>query len=193
MWHDFVDEARGARLLCRDRLARQDHLQRALAADQPRQSLRAAERRRKAQIDFRLGEGRALAGNSKRRGFGDFAATAIGQPVDRDDDRLRERFDAPRQTLSAPHEAAHHLCGTAMQRDASPAISAPAENAWSPAPVRITARNPSSASISSSETCKPVDRRRVERVELVRPVERQKHNRPPSFHQDRIRTRVDAR
>ena len=54
MRHHVVDEADGARLLGRDRLGVEQHLERALAADQARQALGADEGGRHAEPDLRL-------------------------------------------------------------------------------------------------------------------------------------------
>ena len=77
--------------------------------------LRAAERRREAEIDLGLAEFGALARDRERRRLDDLAAAAVGETVDGDDDRLRKALDravmplatsdelAQRGRLAAPH------------------------------------------------------------------------------------------
>src|SRR5262249_40670963 len=79
--------------------------------------LRAAERRRKSEIYLGFAEFNAVAGDCERRGFCDLAASAMGEPVDRSDDRLWECLDPSGQPLPAACElsqgdclAAAHAC-----------------------------------------------------------------------------------
>src|SRR5262249_44995021 len=53
-WHDLVDEADAIRLGRADHLARQNQLQRASLADQPRQTLRSAAARQQPELDLGL-------------------------------------------------------------------------------------------------------------------------------------------
>ena len=107
MRHHDVDEPDLQRALRRERIARQQQLERALAPGEARQPLRSAEGRRHAEIDFRLGETRALAGDGQMHGLGDLAAAAERQAVDRGDDRFPEGFEPRGHGLAAPDEVAH--------------------------------------------------------------------------------------
>ena len=66
MRHDRVDQPDLERALRRKGIAGQQQFQRALAAGEPRQPLRAAEGRRHAEIDLGLGKLRAFAGDAGR-------------------------------------------------------------------------------------------------------------------------------
>ena len=105
--HHAIDEADLQRPLRRERIARQQQFQRALAPGEARQPLGAAEGRRHAEIDFRLGEPRALAGDGQMHGFGDLAPAAEGQSVDRSDHGLLEGFEPRGHGLPPPGEVPH--------------------------------------------------------------------------------------
>lgn len=111
--HDGVDEAQFGSPDGRDLVAGQDHLQSALAADVPRQSLGTAEGRREPEGDLGLGEGRVLGGDRERGGLGDLAAAAVGETVDRDDHRLGELLDPPGQRVAPPDDLAQRSFGPA--------------------------------------------------------------------------------
>src|SRR5262249_52044290 len=118
MGNYIVDETQSTGFRGGDGLGGEDHPKRALSTDQPWKSLRAAERRRKSEIDLGFAEFGAVAGDCERRGFGDFTASAMGEPVDRRDDRLWECLDPCGQPLPAAHAlsqgdclAASHACG----------------------------------------------------------------------------------
>ena len=63
-------------------------------------------------------------------------------------------------------------------------MSAPAEKARSPAPVRMTARTSASVSIASSTRHQAVDQRVVQRIELVGPVQRDQRDAVVDFEQE---------
>src|SRR5262249_17472050 len=100
--HYAVDETHAERLGRGDRLRGEDHPQRALATDQARRALGAAERRRETEVDLRLAEFGTLTRDGERCGFDDLTPPAMGQSVDGDYDRLRVGLDPARQPLSAP-------------------------------------------------------------------------------------------
>ena len=106
MRHHPIDQPDLQRPLRRERIARQEQFERALAPGEPRQPLRSAEGRRHAEIDFRLGETRALAGDGQMHGLGDLASAAERQAVDGCDHRFPECFEPRGHGLSAPDEVA---------------------------------------------------------------------------------------
>src|SRR5262249_60419612 len=110
MGNYIVDETQSTGFRGGDGLGGEDHPKRALSTDQPRKSLRAAERRRKSEIDLGFAEFSAVAGDCERRGLGDFAARAMGEPVDRSDDRLWECLDPAGHPLPAAYELSQDDC-----------------------------------------------------------------------------------
>ncbi|MCY1293700.1 hypothetical protein D9M70_429680 [compost metagenome] len=107
MGDDVIDEPHLPRAFRRKILPRQQQFECALAAGKPRQALGAAEGRRHAELDLRLGKARPVTGDRQMHGLGDLAAAAEGEPVDRGDDRLRKGFEPRRQPLAAADEIAH--------------------------------------------------------------------------------------
>ena len=115
-------------------MARQQQFEPALAPREPRQPLRSAEGRRHAQIDFRLGELSALAGDGQMHGLGDLASAAERQAVDGCDHRLPECFEPRGHGLSAPDEVADGRIATAPNAVCE-FVDIGARKARSPAPV----------------------------------------------------------
>ena len=118
-----------------DRLAGQDHARRERRPDHRREALRAAAARHAADAHLRQREARGGHGDADVAGERDFEPAAIGETVDRRDDRLARSGRAARRC------ADRLASGGIMMAWRSP----PAENAL-PAPVRITARTAGSAS-----------------------------------------------
>ena len=80
---------------------RDDHLDRRLRSDEPRQELRAAPRRKEAEEDLRKGEVPNCSRHRARRAVqGELDATAETCAVDRRDGRERQRAQAPEQLVS---------------------------------------------------------------------------------------------
>src|SRR4051812_46171270 len=173
MFDDPVDEPEPRRLVRVDRLGAEDHLQRALSADQPGQALRAAERRREAEADLRLREACPVAGQRERRRFGDLASGAERDPVHGDDQRLRVALDLRGQPLAATDEVA--------QRPLHPRLDAPGEFS----DVRAGAEGALSRACEDhganagvrldlvERLGEAIDQRVIERIQLLGPVQRQ--------------------
>ena len=79
-------EASAKRLLCIDRLAGEDHLERRRAADEAREALGAARERQQADQDIRQGERRVFGRHPNVAGERELEAGAGGIAVDRADD-----------------------------------------------------------------------------------------------------------
>ena len=77
-------------MLCRDRLAGENHFFRFGDADQTRESLRAAAAGKGADFDFRQAEARRIRSNAKISGQGQFATAAKSVTGHGGDDRLRQ-------------------------------------------------------------------------------------------------------
>ena len=86
-------------------LAGQQHLERAAAADQPRQPLRAGVAGDDAEIDLRLAEARGVGGDPDRAGHRQLAAAAEREAVDRGNDRLAEVLDQIEDVLTCASHA----------------------------------------------------------------------------------------
>ena len=173
--HDHVDQADLQRPRRCEGIAGQQKFQRPLASGEPRQPLRAAEGRRHAENDFRLGETRGLAGD------GEWTASVISQPPPKASPLTaamtgflnasrRAVIACPRRTKS--RTAASRPAATLSENSW---MSAPAEKARSPAPVRMTARA-SDRSRSRRAPQQAVEQRVVQRIELVGTVEREQRD-----------------
>ena len=86
---DLVDQARRERVLRRDRIAGQDHRQRLLDADEPRQALRAARARDQAELDLGQAEPRAGRRDAEMAAQRELEPAAERRAVHRRDGRLR--------------------------------------------------------------------------------------------------------
>ena len=88
-----VEDAVGERFGRRDRIAGDDHLERLFRADQPRQALRAAGARQKAELDLGQADPRGRRGHPEMAGKRQLEPTAECGAVHRRDDRLRHCLD----------------------------------------------------------------------------------------------------
>src|SRR5437773_9520140 len=128
------------RLLRGDHFAGEHELHGDPFAHEPRQTLRAAVAGNNPQLHFGLAELGGFAGQAEGAGHSDLASAAEGEPVDTGDHRLAQVLNQVKHALPAVR--------VLFARDpscwASSPMSAPAMNAFSPAPVRITTRTPAS-------------------------------------------------
>ena len=111
--HDLVDDAELLRFLGRDVTAGDDHLQRRLRADQPRQPLGAAATRQDADQHFGQADLGGRNGDAVMAGQRVLQAAAERVAVDRGDDRLRAV--RPSRRRCARRSAA--ACGLAEPAD----------------------------------------------------------------------------
>ena len=128
----FIDQTDAKRFLCGDHFAGQVELHRDSFADQSRQSLRSAIARNHAELYFRLSELRIVRRNPHRARHRHFASSAERESIDACDYRLAEVLDEIKHSLSAMRVL---LRLHRRQLACSSLISAPAMNAFSPAPV----------------------------------------------------------
>jgi len=168
-----IDQADVHRLLRVDRLGREDHLQRALSADQPRKPLGATERRREPQSDLRFCEAGPIACQRQRRRLRDLAAGPEGDAVDGGDERLRITLDVPGQPLAAAHEVSQRAFHAGLDAagklgdvgaGAEGAISRASEDHGADAGIRFQL---------IESRFERIDERVVERIELVGSMERE--------------------
>ena len=90
---DLVHQSGRERVLRGDRIARQDHRQRLLDADEARQALRAARAGDQAELDLRQAEPRACGGDAEMAAHGEFEPAAERRAVHRRDGRLLDVVD----------------------------------------------------------------------------------------------------
>ena len=83
-------------------LAGEEHLERAAAADQPRQPLRAGIAGDDPEVDLGLPEPRRVGGDPERAGHRQLAAAAEREAVDRGDHRFAEVLDQVEDVLPRP-------------------------------------------------------------------------------------------
>lgn len=177
----------------RDDLGGEKHPQRTFAPNQPRQPLGAAERGCESEIDLRLAEFRAIARDCERSRLGYFAAAAVRETVDRNDDRLGEGLDTGSQTLAAPDELAQrrrltasNACGKTrnVRSCRKRAVSGPCQNDRPNLVVLLE---------FIEDTHQPINQVVVERIQLVRPIQREQRHRSERFAQDDVGHGVGSR
>ena len=96
--HDAIDEADAQRVVRRDGIAGEQQLERAPAADEPRQALRSGVAGNQPEVDFGLSELRGVGREAHRAGHRQLAAAAEREPVDGGNHRLAEVLDAGRRS-----------------------------------------------------------------------------------------------
>ena len=167
--HDAVDQADPQRLGGVDHAAAEDEFQRPALAHQPRQALRAGEAGHQAELDLGLAELRGVGREPQRAGHRQLAAAAQGEAVDRGDDGLAQLLDQVEDAAARVRACALAASGVSV---ASSLMSAPATNAFSPAPVRMTTRTDGVGAQRAACLAQFRQRGGVERVEHRRPVDR---------------------
>ena len=137
-----------------------------------------------SEIDLRLAEFRAIARDCERRRLGYFASAAVRETVDRNDDRLGESLDTGSQTLAAPHELAQrrrltasHACRKTrnVRSRGKRAISGSRQNNRPNLVVLLE---------FIEKRHQLIDELVVERIKLVRPIQREQLYRSERFAQD---------
>ena len=160
---DVEDEADRHRLRGVDRVAGEDHLGARMTPDAAREPLGAAEAGDDPEVHLGLAEPGLLARVDEVAGERELAAAAEREAVHRGDGRDRQRARAARGTPCARLREARAPRPGAIA-DIS-AMSAPATNAFSPAPVRTSARIAGSASSSPTSCAELLERPAFERVQ----------------------------
>ena len=102
--HDAIHESDAKRFLRVDHLARQQQLQRAPLADEPRQSLRAAVAWNEPELHLRLAELRGVGRDANVTRHRQLASAAEREAVDRGDGRLGRCLEAAEDFLAALRE-----------------------------------------------------------------------------------------
>ena len=120
------------------------------------------------EVDLGLPESRGLRGDAERARHRQLAPAAEREAVDRRDHRLPQVLDGIEDLLPG---IACSRPPTGVWTESS-LMSAPAMNAFSPAPVRMTARTVSLSFSASIVRAELLQGQGVERVEDLRPVER---------------------
>ena len=169
--HDPIDEAEPIRLLGADLLSGQKELEGPACANQAREALRAAVTGDEPEVDLGLAELRGIGRNAERAGHRELAPAAERVAVDRGNGRLAQMLDRGRTPAGRGSQCSRPLVGVCR---ASSLMSAPATNAFSPAPVMTTTRtassSPSAVNVwcSSSRVCELMAFRTPGRLNVTR-------------------------
>ena len=163
-----VDQPDPPGLLGVDHAAGEQQLERPAAADQPREPDRAAVARTDPELDLGLSEARGLAGDADVAGHGQLAPAAQGEAVDRRHHRLPALLQPPHHPLA---RARARLAVRRALRSDLPDVRARDER-LGPGTGEEHASDIALALDPAGGVVQLRDDRGVERVELVRPVHR---------------------
>ena len=169
--HDIVHQSESLCLRRLDQVAGEDQLHRLSFANQAREALSASAAGNDAEVDFRLAEFRCIAGNSQIARHREFHAAAETEPVDHGNDRLREIFDGI-ESAAALHQLTLGQFGLALEfRDIGASDERFVARARYDEDARIGRR------LQTVERMQDLGTRGlIERVPLLRPVDRQQRN-----------------